>query len=288
MNHPAELAIHQYLSDATDSKSCMSDETITQICDDIREALTKQFGSNQDRIKFKIRMSNLGRPTCQLWFEKNKPETALPKPNTFVMNMMLGDIVEAIFKGILKESGVSYTNSEKVSLPVNDDTVEGTYDLIINDAVDDIKSASDWSYKNKFTDCDTLKDKDSFGYVSQLVGYSVATKKKLGGWWVINKSNGEFKYVSADTVDIEEELNKIKSTHKTVTDNKFKRCYEAEDEYFRGKPTGNKILNRECFFCPYKFSCYDNLQELPAVKSQAKQPKKVFYVSLAEEYTVGR
>ena len=57
-------------------------------------------------------MSNIGRPTCQLWFDKNKPETALPKPTTFVMNMMLGDIVEAVFKGVLKESNVAFEDTD--------------------------------------------------------------------------------------------------------------------------------------------------------------------------------
>ena len=63
-----------------------------------------------------LRMSNVGRPTCQLWFEKNEPEKALPLPTTFVMNMMLGDIVEAVFKGLLKEAGVQYEDDAKVTL----------------------------------------------------------------------------------------------------------------------------------------------------------------------------
>ena len=29
-------------------------------------------------------------------------------------------------------------------------SINGSYDIVINDAVDDIKSASDWSYRNKF------------------------------------------------------------------------------------------------------------------------------------------
>ena len=96
-------------------------------------------------------MSNVGRPTCQLWFEKNKPEAAQPKSSNFVMNMMLGDIVEAVFKGILKEAGVKYGDSDSVTLTLSDGTeINGTYDLVIDGAVDDVKSASDWSYRNKF------------------------------------------------------------------------------------------------------------------------------------------
>ncbi len=35
----------------------------------------------------------------------------------------------------------------KFTLDLGDDSVSGSYDLIIDGAVDDIKSASDWSYR---------------------------------------------------------------------------------------------------------------------------------------------
>ena len=93
MNHPAELAINQYLEDATSGKSSMSEETIQQIGKDVMDSVRRQFGGGNKRDEFRLRMSNIGKPTCQLWFAKNKPEKALPKPTTFVMNMLLGDIV---------------------------------------------------------------------------------------------------------------------------------------------------------------------------------------------------
>ena len=173
MYHRAELAIHQYLEDAANGNSTMSDETIDTVAREVAEALKRQFGSGNKRGEFRLRMSNVGRPACQLWFDKNKPETALPKPTTFVMNMMIGDIVESVFKAILKESNVAFEDTDKVSLPVgdsNDTNVSGSYDLIIDGAVDDVKSASDWSYRNKFESFDILKSDDSFGYVGQLAG----------------------------------------------------------------------------------------------------------------------
>ena len=157
MNHPAELAINQYLEDATSGKSTMSEETIKQIGADVMDAVRRQFGGGNKRDKFRLRMSNVGRPTCQLWFEKNKPEKALPKPTTFVMNMLLGDIVEAAFKGIITEAGVKYEDDDNfVELQLGETTVKGSYDLVMDGAVDDVKSASDWSYRNKFESFQTL------------------------------------------------------------------------------------------------------------------------------------
>jgi hypothetical protein len=283
MKHPAEIALHQYLEDATNGKSSMSAKTIAGIKKDIGEALKRQFGTKTKRREFQLRMSNIGRPTCQLWFEKNMPNYAEPLPTTFVMNMMLGDIVEAVFKGIMTEAKVKFKNSDKVSLDIADTKVSGTYDLVLDDAVDDIKSASDWSYRNKFESFDTLAEEDPFGYVGQLAGYAKALGKKAGGWWVVNKANGSFKYVPADGIDLEKEVEKLKKNVNTVNNNTFKRCYEPVEETFRSKPTGNTVLSKTCSFCRYRKACWENLQEIPSLVSKAKEPKMVSYVNIGKE-----
>jgi len=279
VNHPAEMMIHQYLENATSGKSAMSQENIEQVATDIKDALNRQFNTKRED-KFRLRMSNIGRPSCQLWFEKNKPETALPKPTTFVMNMMIGDIVEAVFKAVLREANVKFEDTDTVTLELDENTkISGSYDLVMNEAVDDIKSASDWSYKYKFDSYESLHSGDSFGYVGQLAGYAKALGKKAGGWWVLNKANGLFKYVRAH-IDMDKELDKIKKNIKATESKELVRCFEPEPETFRGKETGNIVLNKNCTFCSYRNACWENLIELPAQMSKAKEPKMVQYVSL--------
>ena len=279
MNHKAELTLHRFLDKATDGEKVLSNANINKIAKDIKEALHRQFGSNNSRKKFGLRMSNLGRPTCQLWFEKNEPETALPFPTTFVMNMLLGDIVEAAFKGILKEAGVKYEDKDNyVELELEDTTIKGSYDLVINDAVDDVKSASDWSYRNKFESYETLNASDPFGYVGQRAGYAKASGKKAGGWWVVNKANGNIKYVAANGLDIDSEVTKLNDTVATVNDNVFERCFNPVPETFRGKATGNTVLNSNCKFCDYRHECFPTLEELPSKVSQAKNKPIIQYV----------
>ena len=276
------MMIHQYLENATSGKSAMSQENIEQVATDIKDALNRQFNTKRED-KFRLRMSNIGRPSCQLWFEKNKPETALPKPTTFVMNMMIGDIVEAVFKAVLREANVKFEDTDNVTLELDEDTkISGSYDLVMNDSVDDIKSASDWSYKYKFDSYESLHSGDSFGYVGQLAGYAKALGKKAGGWWVLNKANGLFKYVRAH-IDMDKEIDKIKKNIKATESKELVRCFEPEPETFRGKPTGNMVLNKNCTFCSYRQSCWETLKELPAQMSQAKEPKMVQYVSLKGE-----
>ena len=61
------------MSDAANGKSSISEDTVKQIGQDVMDAMKRQFGGGNKRDEFKLRMSNIGRPTCQLWFDKNHP-----------------------------------------------------------------------------------------------------------------------------------------------------------------------------------------------------------------------
>ena len=54
-----------------------------------------------------------------------------------------------------------------------------------------------------------------------------------------------------------------------------------EEETFRGKPTGNKVLNINCKFCDYRYDCW-NLTDKPAVMSKAQTPKIVSYIDFVD------
>lgn len=288
MNHHAELAVYEFLGKAVKGETDMAESIRKQVAADVEAALEKQFSSGP-RDEFRLRMSNIGRPTCQLWFEKNDPEDKTPLPPHFLMNMIIGDIVEAVFKGLLRAAAVDFKDNDKVTLKLKDGTeINGEYDMVLDGKVDDVKSASPWSYKNKFTNLETLAQGDSFGYVSQLVGYATAADLDVGGWWVVNKANGEFKYVSASDVDKEAVLGQIEDTASYINEDKpFKRCFDAIPETHYRKPTGNLKLSTECGFCSYKHKCWDNIQTLPAVKSTAQEPPLVDYVFVDPQYLQG-
>jgi|TARA_R110002020_G_scaffold82922_3_gene205467 hypothetical protein len=281
MNHPVELLAQAYLKDIVDNKVKMNSDVIETVVNDIRDALHRQFAGDA-RQEFRLRPSNLGRPKCQLWFDKNKPSKASELPSNFVINMFLGDVVEAIFKGILRAMKVEFQDNGKIDVNIEGQNISGEYDLILNGKVDDVKSASNWSYKYKFDSYDSLKKNDSFGYIPQLAIYAEGSGAKVGGWWVINKANGEFKYVSANEMDKKEVMNEIKDTISYINnDEPFQRCFEPVPETYRNKPSGNTILPKECHFCKYKTDCWEDMQELPSKVSQAKEPPMVEYISLA-------
>ena len=69
MNHPAELSVYTYLQKAMAGEVAMAEEVIDKVASDVKAAMLKQFSSGP-RDEFRLRMSNIGKPKCQLWFER--------------------------------------------------------------------------------------------------------------------------------------------------------------------------------------------------------------------------
>jgi hypothetical protein len=264
-------------------EATMTEEVTDLVASDVKAAMNKQFNS-PPRDAFRLRMSNIGRPKCQLWFEKNDPEDKLPLPPHFLMNMILGDLVEAVFKGLLRAAGAEFKDNDTVTLKLPDgQEIKGEYDMEMDGKIDDVKSASPWSYTNKFDSFEALQKGDGFGYIPQLVGYSKAAGKEVGGWWVVNKGNGEFKYVSASEVDSDKVIEDIQETVNYIEkDEPFERCFKPVPETFYKKQTGNMVLNSSCRFCSFKHKCWDTLKTIPSRVSKAKNPPQIDYVLIGD------
>lgn len=280
MDHQAEMPVALFLRAAVNGEASMSSEVIEQVKKDMDAALNKQFNSGK-RDKFKLRMSNIGKPRCQLWFQKNQPEDKAPFRDNFMVNMLLGDIVEAVFKGILRASGVDFTDNKTVTLDLGDGReVSGEFDMIMDGKVDDVKSCSFVYYDSKWGSLQSLEQDDAFGYIAQLVGYATAAGVDVGGWWVINKNNGMTKYVSADGVNVEKVLQEMRDTYDYITEDKpFERCFGAEPETYYGKETGRQVLCKTCHWCDFKKVCWPDLKLLPKTQYRGKgEPPLVEYV----------
>ena len=274
-----ELKIHQWLQDALTGKAAMSDETIESVVGEISTALSKQFQESRSDEPFRWRMSNVGRPYCQLWYQKNKPEVAENRNTVFLLNMIVGDIVEAVFKGVMKEAGVAFEDSKAVEGKFGEANIKGTNDLTLDDAVWDVKTASNWSYTHKFESAEKLAEADTFGYVAQLCGYAHADGVEPGGWIVLNKNTMEFKFVPYDIPNKNEVVQEIAEKVVELDANKFRRCYEPVEEFYRRKPTGNKKLSITCGFCSFRYDCWQGrIKEEPSRCSTAQEKPMVAYI----------
>jgi hypothetical protein len=265
----------------------IKDEWIEDAGEMFKDCLRKQLAP-REKEDFRIRMSNIGKPTCQLQKEKENAPKSRNEYN-FIMKMMLGDAVECIVELLLKASDINITGGkEDVELKINNYIVKGQDDVQIDGAVYDTKSCSPFAFNNKWrAGMSGLKKEDPFGYLKQMVGYSDAQGKPAGGWIVVNKSTGEVAVVGADFTN--EDLDKQRKQMADVvdlilSDKPFKKCFKEEIETTRGqKPTGSKKVPITCTFCPYMKECWPTAQYLPATTSKAVNPKRYWYTEYATQ-----
>ena len=283
--------VQLFLTEANKASVPISSTIINEFGEACKDAFKKQFTEEREE-KFKPRMSSIGKPLCQLQMEKSGAVAETPSYQS-KMKFIFGDLVEALAVAILKSSGIKIDDfQKKVTHKFGKDKINGTYDAKILGKVWDIKSASPYSFKYKFSEgFDAILKDDIFGYVSQGYLYSEAEGVDFGGWIAIDKSSGEWAVVETpinDDKHAKQALEKAKSNLKALNnDEPFKRQYEDIQETFNGKPTGNKVLGKECSFCAYKKTCWEGLQHLPQQQSKAISPKYFWYTEITnpkEEY----
>ena len=281
------IKVQKYLDKVSKSPVQADKKLVEEFGEACKNALLKQFTEDR-KSKFEIRMSNAGRPLCQLQMEA-KGVKGEGQPYNVKIRNTFGDLIEALALFIMKSAGVNVKNEQKkVTYEFEGNKIEGKQDVEIENKIWDIKSASPYSFDKKFGEeggfQEVVRD-DTFGYASQGFLYSESQNKDFGGWIAINKSTGEWAVCETPKL-VEpyksEAIKKAKDNVKAIKDGApFKRQYEAIEEKFRGKPTGNKVLGLACSFCPYKLPCWGSkLQLLPQQQSKGKSPKWVWYTEV--------
>ena len=281
------IKVQKYLDNVSKGPTQVDKKLVEEFGEACKNALLKQFTEDR-RSKFEPRMSNIGRPLCQLQMEA-KGIKGEGQPYNVKMRNTFGDLIEALALFVMKSAGVNVENEQKkVVYKFGENKIEGRQDVEINKKIWDIKSASPYSFEKKFGEeggfNEVVKD-DTFGYASQGFLYSEGQGKDFGGWIAINKSTGEWTVCETPALHDEYKkvaLDKAKENFKALQDGvPFKRNYEAVEETFRSKPTGNKVLGFACSFCPYKLPCWGSkLQLLPQQQSKGKNPKWVWYTEV--------
>ena len=281
------LKVQQYLDNVSKNPVQLDKQLVQEFGEACKNALLKQFEGDR-RSKFETRMSNVGRPLCQLQMEAKGIKGEGQSYNVKMRNTF-GDMIEALAILVMKSAGVDIKNEQKkVTYKFNGDKIEGRQDVEIDGKVWDIKSASPYSFEKKFGEAGGFNEvvrEDSFGYASQGFLYGESQDKKFGGWIVINKSTGEWTVCETPSA-VEEHKQKAiklaKDNFKALKDNvPFKKCYDDVAETFRSKPTGNRVLGFVCSYCPYKLPCWGSkLQLLPQQQSKGKNPKWVWYTAV--------
>ena len=265
----------------------------------LHEALAGQLGLNIGNLvgerlaayanerKGTLRLSNIGRPDRQVWYEVNDPNGGEPLPANTKTKFLFGDVWEQLLLLLAKAAGHEVTH-EQVEVDVGG--VKGHPDAIIDGVVVDIKSCSSYAFK-KFKE-GTLRDSDAFGYIGQLAGYVYALKPGAeGAFLAVDKVSGSLCLlrVSADELagyDVQRGV----EHKKVVVDGPIpERCFEAVPE---GK-SGNMKLGVNCSYCGWKHKCWSDANDGngirtflystgPAFLTKVERQPNVFEVGKAE------
>lgn len=293
--HEYELKIIQFMQTVATS-SVEMDKLFEPSFKDVQHFLKKMHEDDPNR-PFSLRLSSVGRPLCMSQMHKNKA-AALEDEWNFPLRMFFGGVIEASTVAIMKAAGINIEEEQThvildVEVPASSPVdsvwykVPGTLDLKIDGRIWDVKSASPYSFENKFASYESLKADDSFGYMGQLFGYAKARGCPPGGWIVIDKSSGIIKIIPVPDdyeSDMKEQLLKIAHNVKILTlDAEFKRSYEDVNETFNKRFTGNKTLESPCIFCKFKYTCWPTLKYLPNPNSKAFDKPYKYYTVIGEK-----
>lgn len=286
------LLVENYLDRASNGDPPgMSEEIIAEASKAFGDALRNKFQIGNKNDGFTMRLSNLGRPLCQLQLEQQGAPRE-EKPYNFAMQMVFGDAIEAIAVAVMKAAGVKIETAQaEVKLLLDGIKITGHYDVKLEgEGIRDIKSASNASFLSKFSGGYAWKnmvEHDTFGYLVQGYSYAQATNTRFDGWIAINKENGKWAVLDTPEDDYEVRIKSLKTAEKNVKALQdgapFKRCFTDEPELFRNKETGNRVLGTTCSYCDFKRTCWPGVQFLPQRASTAGNKPYKYYTYLKEE-----
>jgi len=198
-------------------------------------------------------MSNIGKPSRQLWYEKRDEQGRGGIDGATQIKFLYGHLLEEIVLMLVRMAGHTVTDEQK---EVKVEGILGHMDCKINGEVVDVKTASRFAF-NKFREGRLAQD-DPFGYMGQLAGYEKAEGTDQGGFLVLNKESGELCMYVPDDLDkpnITTTINKLVPSLELDTPPDL--CYDLIED---GKK-GNIKLPKGCSWCKYKYQCHQDAND---------------------------
>jgi hypothetical protein len=267
--------INKLLSNLGDGKKLeVSDEQLNKFLKNIKDALV-DWSNPVKQDKSSLRMSILGRPLRQLWYDKHKPVKREKANPSLQLKFLYGHLLEHLVLFLTELAGHKVTDQQK---KVNVDGIVGHMDSKINGEVVDVKTASSYSFK-KFQN-GTLADDDPFGYITQLTGYEENEKTKQGGFLVINKSTGELVLYKPDDLLKPNIKTLIKDVKEKLESKEVpKKCYEPVPH----EKAGNMKLPAGCVFCSHKLECHKDTNKGKGLRAFKYASGNIYFTEVVKE-----
>ena len=243
--------INKSLEGLSDGKPLnITEKDLDLTMDRIRCSILEWSDPSERNTNFSLRMSNIGKPARQLWFEKNKPMENAKHSAATQVKFLYGHVLEEIVLMLVRAAGHTVTDEQK---EVELNGIKGHMDCKIDGEVVDVKTASKYAF-SKFKN-GNLHDDDPFGYIPQLAAYEKAEDTCKGGFLVINKEGGDICLHKPDDLSKPNMDSLLSTVTKAVDSTEIPNlCYRPVAE---GKK-GNMKIHRNCTYCPYKYECFQN------------------------------
>jgi len=256
----------------------ITEENMNDFLNNVKEAMIAwNTPPKKEKYDGTLRMSILGKPARQLWYDKFSPKETKEYDASNNLKFLYGHIIEHLILYLAELSGHKVEDRQK---KVKVDGVNGHMDAKVDGEVCDVKSASSFSFK-KFKNGELLND-DPFGYHAQLSGYEEAEGTKDGGFLVADKSSGDICFYKPEDLAKPDTRSLIKDLNtKLASDTPPERCYELKTE-----KNGNKILPVGCQFCIHKFECYSDVNKGKGLRVFKYSNKNVFMADVVKEPNV--
>lgn len=217
---------------------------------DMLKVHIKEFLYEKPRDRGNLRLSAIGKPDRQLWYDVNKPLLdAELKPSTRI-KFLYGYILEELLLLCSSISGHKVTEQQK---EVTLEGVKGHQDSMIDDVLVDCKSASGPGF-DKFK-YNRVTEDDPFGYIAQISAYAQANGVDRAAFLAINKSTGEICLTPIHQMDMINAKGRIQHLKGMVSEGSMPdRCYSDVPD---GK-SGNYKLSIGCIYCSHKRECWSD------------------------------
>ncbi len=225
----------------------IDEDQLDTTLENIKKSILEWSNPSERNKSFTLRMSNIGRPLRQLWYDSRASESNHVPSAPDQIKFLYGHILEEIVLMLARAAGHSVSDQQK---DAEVEGISGHMDAKIDGEVVDVKTASRFAFV-KFQNGNLLND-DPFGYLAQLAGYEASEGTSAGGFLVINKESGQLCLYRPDDLEKPNVTEKIKYIKEALSvDSLPYRCYAPVPD---GK-SGNMKLPKNCTFCPYKFEC---------------------------------
>ena len=220
---------------------------------DMLKVHIKDFLYEKPRDRGNLRLSAIGKPDRQLWYDVNKPLLdAELKPSTRI-KFLYGYILEELLLMCSSIAGHKVSEQQK---EVTLEGVKGHQDSMIDDVLVDCKSASGPGF-DKFKHNRVTED-DPFGYIAQISAYAQANGVDRAAFLAINKSTGEICLTPIHHMDMINAKGRIQHLKGMVTKGSMPdRCYSDVPD---GK-SGNHKLSVGCVYCSHKRECWSDVNQ---------------------------